>query len=143
MSIKERQQKEKNHITLVLGIIIIGYSTILALLGLVDKTADLSIVIPRAIVSVIIFIAFILCYFKFKNIEKNSYVCIGCMLLEYAVTILTQRHTYTYALVFPIMLSAIVYMSVKLTQIVMAVSVLLNIIAGIKNVMSYPGVVWG
>ena len=54
MSIKERQQKEKNHITLVLGIIIIGYSTILALLGLVDKTADLSIVIPRAIVSVII-----------------------------------------------------------------------------------------
>ena len=106
MSIKERQQKEKNHITLVLGIIIIGYSTILALLGLVDKTADLSIVIPRAIVSVIIFIAFILCYFKFKNIEKNSYVCIGCMLLEYAVTILTQRHTYTYALVFPIMRKA-------------------------------------
>ena len=70
MSIKERQQKEKNHITLVLGIIIIGYSTILALLGLVDKTADLSIVIPRAIVSVIIFIAFILCYFKFKNKEQ-------------------------------------------------------------------------
>ena len=66
MSIKERQQKEKNHITLVLGIIIIGYSTILALLGFVDKTADLSIAIPRAIVSVIIFIAFILCYFKFK-----------------------------------------------------------------------------
>lgn len=140
MSIKERQQKEKNHITLVLGIIIIGYSTILALLGLVDKTADLSIVIPRAIVSVIIFIAFIMCYFKFKNIEKNSYVCIGCMLLEYAVTILTQRHTYTYALVFPIMLSAIVYMSVKLTQIVMVVSVLLNIIVGIKNFMLYPGV---
>ena len=104
MSIKERQQKEKNHITLVLGIIIIGYSTILALLGLVDKTADMSIVIPRAIVSVIIFIAFILCYFKFKNTEKNSYMCIGCMLLEYAVTILTQRHTYMYALVFPIML---------------------------------------
>ena len=78
MSIKERQQKENNHITLVLGIIIIGYSTILALLGLVDKTADLSIVIPRAIVSVIIFIAFILCYFKFKNTEKNSYVCVCC-----------------------------------------------------------------
>ena len=138
MSIKERQQKEKNHITLVLGIIIIGYSTILALLGLVDKTADLSIVIPRAIVSVIIFIAFIICYFKFKNTEKNSYVCIGCMLLEYAVTILTQRHTYMYALVFPIMLITIVYMSVKLTQIVMAVSILLNLIAGIKNFISYP-----
>lgn len=137
MSIKERQQKEKNHITLVLGIIIIGYSTILALLGLVDKTADMSIVIPRAIVSVIIFIAFILCYFKFKNTEKNSYMCIGCMLLEYAVTILTQRHTYMYALVFPIMLITIVYMNVKLTQIVMAVSILLNIIAGIKNFMSY------
>ena len=94
MSIKERQQKEKNHITLVLGIIIIGYSTILALLGFVDKTADLSIAIPRAIVSVIIFIAFILCYFKFKNTEKNSYVCIGCMLLEYAVTILTETYIY-------------------------------------------------
>lgn len=96
MSIKERQQKEKNHITLVLGIIIIGYSTILALLGLVDKTADLSIVIPRAIVSVIIFIAFILCYFKFKNIEKNSYVC---MYRLYAVRVCcydSDTETYIY-----------------------------------------------
>lgn len=140
MSIKERQQKEKNRITLILGTIIIGYSTILALLGLVDWTANMSVVIPRAVVCVIIFIAFFIGHFKFKGTSIDSYVSIGCMLLDYAVTILTQRHTYMYALVFPIMLITIVYMDVKLTQIVMGISILLNLIAGVKNFMAYPDI---
>lgn len=140
MSIKKRQQKEKTRITLILGAIIIGYSTLIALLGFLDWTADMSVVTPRAIVSVVIFIAFFVCYFKFRGTDKVSYACISCMLLSYAVTILTQRHTYMYALVFPIMLTTVVYMSIKLTNIVFVVCVILNIIAGAKNFIQYPDV---
>ncbi len=138
MSIKERQQKEKTRITLILGAIIIGYSTLIALLGFLDWTADMSVVAPRAVVSVIIFVAFFVCYFRFRGTEMASYACISCMLLSYAVTILTQRHTYMYALVFPIMLTTVVYMSLKLTNIVLAVSIALNVIAGVKNFIQYP-----
>ena len=49
MDIKERQQREKNRITLILGSVIIGYSTLIAVLGFADWTADMAVVAPRAV----------------------------------------------------------------------------------------------
>lgn len=110
MKLQEKQRQEKNKATLVLGLLILGYATFIALLGLVDSTANMSIVIPRAIVSVLIFAAFIVSYFKFKGQRTFEILCMVCMFTSYGVTILTQRNIYMYALVYPIMLTVMLYM---------------------------------
>ena len=138
MDIKERQQREKNRITLILGSVIIGYSTLIAVLGFADKTADMAVVAPRAVGCLVTLAAFLFCYFKFRDDEKAGYLCMGCIMLNYAITVLTQRNIYMYALVFPIMLLAILYQNMKVTRILMISSILLNLIAGIKNFIIYP-----
>ncbi len=138
MNLKERQQSEKNRLILIIGVIIIGYSTLIALLGFLDKTANMSQVAPRAIISVIIFVACFVLYFKFKGTSKASVLCIVTVLLSYAVTVLSQRNIYMYALVFPIMLLVVIHMDLKLTRTVMIICILLNVVAGAKNFVIYP-----
>lgn len=137
MDIKERQQREKNRITLILGSVIIGYSTLIAVLGFADTTADMTVVAPRAVGCLLTLAAFLFCYFKFRDDEKAGYLCMGCIMLNYAITVLTQRNIYMYALVFPIMLLAILYLNMRVTRVLMISSILINLIAGIKNFVIY------
>lgn len=138
MKLQEKQRQEKNKATLVLGLLILGYATFIALLGLVDSTANMSIVIPRAIVSVLIFAAFIVSYFKFKGQRTFEILCMVCMFTSYGVTILTQRNIYMYALVYPIMLTVMLYMDKHRARVAMIVAIALNLVGGIKNYITYP-----
>ena len=63
VEIKKRQQIEKSRIIFVLGLVIIGYSTLISLLGFADETADMAVVTPRAIAIVLVFVVFIILHF--------------------------------------------------------------------------------
>ena len=138
MEIKKRQQIEKSRIIFVLGLVIIGYSTLISLLGFADETADMAVVTPRAIAIVLVFVVFIILHFKMKDSPYANAAGLSCIIVSYAITVLTQRHTYMYALVYPIMIISIVYMDVKLTKITASVCTALVLIAGIKNFVAYP-----
>ena len=98
MELKERQRSEKNRATLILGLLILGYSTLIALLGFADVTANMAVVTPRAIASVLVFAAFLFSYFRYRQDRKFEISCLVCMFASYGITILTQRNTYMYAL---------------------------------------------
>lgn len=85
MELEKRQRLENNKISFRLGLLIISTMTILALLGFVDKTADMAVVTPRAIANVIIFIAFLLSYFKFKGQPIFEVICMICVFVAYAI----------------------------------------------------------
>lgn len=138
VEIKKRQQIEKSRIIFVLGLVIIGYSTLISLLGFADETADMAVVTPRAIAIVLVFVVFIILHFKMKDSPYANAAGLSCIIVSYAITVLTQRHTYMYALVYPIMIISIVYMDVKLTKITASVCTALVLIAGIKNFVAYP-----
>ena len=138
VDIKKRQQIEKSRIIFVLGLVIIGYSTLISLLGFADETADMAVVTPRAIAIVLVFVVFIILHFKMKDSPYANAAGLSCIIVSYAITVLTQRHTYMYALVYPIMIISIVYMDVKLTKITASVCTALVLIAGIKNFVAYP-----
>ena len=138
MSIVERHKKEKNNITVIMGLLIVGYSTLLALLGFADKTANMSIVRVRAIVCVVVLAAFIVFYLKYKGTSKAVTFCSVCIFVTYGVTVITQRNLYTYALGYLIMLTSVVYMSMQITVAAVAACVLVNIVAAVKNWNLYP-----
>ncbi|WP_167957018.1 methyl-accepting chemotaxis protein [Anaerosporobacter faecicola] len=138
MILKERQQQEKNKTAMILGGVTLVYSTLLAVLGLVDTTANMKVVIPRAILSVIILVAFLVIYFKFRNSEKFDVACMGCLLASYTLTLFTQRHIYMYALIYPIMLSVMSYMNVKRARNAMIIAIALNVASATRNFVLYP-----
>ena len=138
VEIKKCQQIEKSRIIFVLGLVIIGYSTFISLLGFADTTADMAVVTPRAIAIVLVFVIFIILHFKMKDSPYANVAGLSCIIISYAITVLTQRHTYMYALVYPIMIISIVYTDVKLTKITAGVCTALVLVAGIKNFVAYP-----
>ena len=138
MELKERQRSEKNRATLILGLLILGYSTLIALLGFADVTANMAVVTPRAIASVLVFAAFLFSYFRYRQDRKFEISCLVCMFASYGITILTQRNTYMYALVYPIMLTVMMYMNRRRTRIASTVAILLNVAAGVRNFIKYP-----
>ena len=54
MKLKQKQRLERNKITFILGLIILGLLNALTLLGFVDATADKSVVLARMVVNVIL-----------------------------------------------------------------------------------------
>lgn len=138
MKLKERQAIEKNRTTMILGVLILGYSVIMSLLGLLDKTADMGLVIPRAVFCVLVFVIFIALYFKYKGDARFEKVCLICMFIVYGITLMTQRMVFMYALVYPIMLTAMLYMNKKIAGNAMAAAVVLNVVGGVKNFFMYP-----
>ena len=51
MKLKQKQRLERNKITFILGLIILGLLNALTLLGFVDATADKSVVLARMVVN--------------------------------------------------------------------------------------------
>lgn len=58
MKLKQKQRLERNKITFVLGLIILGLLNALTLLGFVDVTADKSVVLARMVVNIILLVIF-------------------------------------------------------------------------------------
>ncbi|MCM1282593.1 MAG: methyl-accepting chemotaxis protein [Muribaculaceae bacterium] len=137
MNLNERHRQERNKITFIVALIIMLYSTVMALLGLLDKTANMGVVVPRVIVCVMIFVVYLVCHFLLRS--KPQYVLMSfiCMFLTYGVTVLTQRNVYMYALVYPIMIVAVLYLNRRFAAIVMTFCIVINIIAGVKNFNTY------
>lgn len=138
MKLKERQSLEKNKTTMVLGILILGYAAVISMLGLLDKEANMGLVVSRAAVCVMALVIFIVCYLKYKGDAKFEKACLICMFVVYGITIMTQRNVYMYALVYPIMLTAMLYMNRNIAGKAMFTAVVLNVVGGIKNYKMYP-----
>lgn len=138
MELKEKQRQENNKIAFWLGLLIVGTMTIIALLGFADKTADMAVVTPRAIVNVIIFILFLLGYWRFRTAPAFEGICLACIFAAYAILALFNRNIYLYAAIFPSMLAVMLYMDKKLMRIGTIAAVVLSIVAGVKNYFQYP-----
>lgn len=138
MELKEKQRQDNNRISFILGLLIIGTMTGLALLGFADKTANMKVVTPRAIANVIIFIAFLIGYSRYKTNPGFERVCLVCIFVAYAILSLTQRNVYMYAAVFPSMLTVMLYMDRKLARIGAVIAIIINVVSGIKNFFQYP-----
>lgn len=133
MELQKKQSLEKNRISFILGVIIIGLFDLLTLLGFVDADANRAMVIGRTVIDAIVTIIFFISYAKLKGDKKFNMVCTLCMFVAYAVVILTNRRMYFYAFIFLIMLAVLLYMDVKFTRISAIAIIILNSIAGVKN----------
>lgn len=138
MELKQRQRLEKNRITFILGIIILGLFDVLALLGFADATANMTLVMGRTIIDLVITVVFLVSYFKYKSDPKLVMISLSCMFVAYAVLVLTNRNVYFYAFVYLIMLAVMLYMDVKLARVCSVIAVILSVVSGVKNYLSYP-----
>lgn len=138
MERKIRQRQENNRIAFVLGLLILGTLTTIALLGFVDKTADMRWVTGRSILNVLILVIFLASYVVWKKKQAFELACMICVFTAYAILSMTNRRVYMYAVIFPAMLTIMLYMDKKLAVKGTAVAVTLNIVTGIKNYFQYP-----
>ncbi len=134
----EKKRLEKNNITFVLGLIILGAFDLLTIMGFLDSEADNGTVTARLVAFVIITAVFIVSYNIWKT--KTTFVLIstGCMTLAYAILLLTSVHANYYAFGFAIMLAIMLYMDAKFTSVGSLVITILNVVTGIKNCVSSP-----
>ena len=101
MEVKQKQQLEKNKFTFITGTIIIMVINLLTLLGFVDTTANMTLVTIRTVINAIATIIFFVAYAKFKTEPQLATICTSCLIVVYAVMILTNNHIVYYAFVFP------------------------------------------
>ncbi|MBO5523321.1 MAG: hypothetical protein J5986_06545 [Roseburia sp.] len=116
MELKTMQRLQKNKITFIIGVIILGVIDILNLLGFADATANLTLVTIRAVVNGVATVIFLVAYFKYKKEQQFVIISIACMLVVYALMVLTNSYIAYYAFAFPIMLAAVLYMDKKLIK---------------------------
>lgn len=138
MDIKQRQRLERNKLTFNLGLIILGLLNILTLLGFVDVTANKPLVLVRTIINVIVLIVFFIGHAKYKGDTKFIGISLSCMIITYAVMIISNRHVYFYAFMYLIMMAVMLYMDVRLARVCAVVLAILNIIAGVVHYVTYP-----
>lgn len=138
MDLKQKQQAERNGLTFIVGLIILGLLNVLTLLGFADATANRTIVLVRTVINIIILIIFFIGRVKYKGDEKFIGVSLTCMIATYAVTLISNRNTFVYAFMYLILLSVVLYMDKKLAGICSVVIAVLNVISGIIHYVIYP-----
>lgn len=138
MDLKQKQQMERNGLTFIVGLIILGLLNALTLLGFADATANRTIVLARTVINIIILIIFFAGRIKYKGDEKFIGVSLTCMIVTYAVTLISNRNTFVYAFMYLILLSVVLYMDKKLAGICAVVIAVLNVISGIMHYVIYP-----
>lgn len=116
MELKTMQRLQKNKITFVLGMIILGVIDILTFLGYADATANITMVTLRTVVNVIATVIFLAAYVKYKKDQQFVKISIFCMLVVYALMVLTNSYIAYYAFAFPIMLAVVLYTHKGLTK---------------------------
>ena len=94
MELEVRQRQENNRIAFLLGLLILGMMTLLALAGFADKTADMGMVAARSAVNVFILLAFLLTYVAWNKKRAFEVSCMVCVFFSYAVLCLTNRNIY-------------------------------------------------
>ncbi len=138
MELKERQLQEKNRIAFVLGLVILGTLTAIALLAFADATANMSLAVPRAVANVVILAVLLGAYFKFKTSDTFQIISLICIFVSYAILGLTNSNIYMYAMIFPCMLAVMLYMNKNLMKIGTITAVILSLVIGVKNYVQYP-----
>lgn len=138
MEVKQKQQLEKNKFTFITGTIIIMVINLSTLLGFVDTTANMTLVTIRTVINAIATIIFFVAYAKFKTEPQLATICTSCLIVVYAVMILTNNHIVYYAFVFPIMLSVMLYLDVKFARWTAVIVGALNVIMCVKNFIVLP-----
>lgn len=138
MELKTRQRLEKNKITFILGILIFGIIDVITLLAFFDASANMTMVVLRIVVNLSATITFFIAYAKYRTKPRFITICFACMLLVYAVMILTNKNIVFYAFGYAIMLAVMLYMNVGLIRICAVFVGVLNIIVSVKNYMLYP-----
>lgn len=138
MNLEKKQLREKNRVVSIVAGIVLAFSTLVSLLGFADPDANMVMVVPRAAINVIIYITFLIGVARFKGKEVFENICLVCMFLSYTTVILTQRNTYMYALIYPIMLAVVMKANEKSARFWGTIACILNIAGGVKNYISYP-----
>ena len=109
MKLKQKQRLERNKITFVLGLIILGLLNALTLLGFVDVTADKSVVLARMVVNIILLVIFFIGHVRYRGDRKFVMISLSCMFLTYAVMILSHKNVVFYAFMYFIILQVMLY----------------------------------
>ena len=117
MKLKQKQRLERNKITFILGLIILGLLNALTLLGFVDATADKSVVLARMVVNVILLVIFFIGHVRYRGDRKFVMISLSCMFLTYAVMILSNKNVVFYAFMYLIMLTVMLYRDIRLARI--------------------------
>lgn len=139
MKLKQKQRLERNKITFVLGLIILGLLNALTLLGFVDVTADKSVVLARMVVNIILLVIFFIGHVRYRGDRKFVMISLSCMFLTYAVMILSNKNVVFYAFMYLIMLTVMLYRDIRLARISAIAMGALNVISGILHFVKYPG----
>ena len=138
MKLKQKQRLERNKITFVLGLIILGLLNALTLLGFVDVTADKSVVLARMVVNIILLVIFFIGHVRYRGDKKFVMISLSCMFLTYAVMILSNKNVFFYAFMYLIMLTVMLYRDIRLARVSAIVMGVLNVISGILHFVKYP-----
>ena len=139
MKLKQKQRLERNKITFIIGLIILGLLNALTLLGFVDATADKSVVLARMVVNVILLVIFFVGHVRYRGDRKFVMISLSCMFLTYAVMILSNKNVVFYAFMYLIMLTVMLYRDIRLARISAIAMGALNVISGILHFVKYPG----
>lgn len=138
MELKEKQRLEKNKITFVLGTMILVAIDGITLLGLVDATANQSTVMMRIILNIIPTILFFVAYAKFRTQKKFITMSIMCLIVVYAIMMLTNKNIVFYAIGYMILLAAMLYMDKKLMRLCSIIVAVINAITTLIVFTKYP-----
>lgn len=138
MKLKQKQRVERNKITFVLGLIILGLLNALTLLGFVDATANHSVIMVRTVINLVLLVVFFIGHIRYRQEAQFVMIALLCMFLTYAVMILSNKNVCFYAFMYPIMLTVMLYRDIKLARISAILMGVLNVISGAIHFVKYP-----
>lgn len=126
MDLEKKHMLEKNKISFILAMIMLG-SMILISLGALTNQVNWRILL-RLTLSVIAIFMIIVTYIKAKDSALFRNVCMHALMVLYLVMLFTNREIFIYAYVFPISLMVIVYGDLTMTRIGVLGAIISNLI---------------
>lgn len=116
MKLKQKQRLERNKITFILGLIILGLLNALTRLDLWMQQRINLVMLARMVVNVILLVIFFVGHVRYRGDRKFVMISLSCMFLTYAVMILSNKNVVFYAFMYLIMLTVMLYRDIRLAR---------------------------
>ena len=140
MDLEKKQNQEKNKVAYTLGLLILAVLVFINIISLLGGAGNPSSLIVRTVVDAFLIVGLIGGYAKFKYEDVYPKICGCCLMLGFALVLFTSDNTAMQALIYPIILTAVLYTDVQFTVVTMILSTVLNLIYCVKMCIALPDV---
>ncbi len=132
MDLQKRQNQEKNRVAYILGVIIMVVLEAINITSLLAAKGNIGSLLFRTIIDAVIIVVLMAGYAKFKYEEVYAKIC-GCgLIIAYVIVLFLNTNIAMQALIYPIILTSVLFTNRQFTGVTVGVTGVLNLIYCIK-----------